>query len=92
MSRLQGLGLGSLRSDFPSQRIVGVVAIEKWFVMGSGRGTILEAGIGSKLLPIDLLMHWLAIATGSEESDIYVQLASSQSIPRLWRQPSRRLQ
>ncbi|KAI1192761.1 hypothetical protein F5X97DRAFT_316302 [Nemania serpens] len=27
--------------------------VEKWFAVGSGRGAVLKAGFGSKLLPID---------------------------------------
>ncbi len=50
-----------------SGRIARVVGIEEWFVVGFGRGTVLEASFGSKLLPIDLAVV-LATPTGLGES------------------------
>ncbi|KAI0434208.1 hypothetical protein F5Y09DRAFT_296896 [Xylaria sp. FL1042] len=97
ISHLQGLRLEPLRSGFVVVRVLslsgciaGVVAIEKWLVVGFGRGTIFISGFGSKLPPINLA-NALATLTGFEEGLRNAQLASLQSIPRLWRQLSCRL-
>ena len=52
-------GFTCKREQTPSRRIaaVAVVAIEKWLVVGFGRGTVSEASLCSKLVPVDLTLH-----------------------------------
>ncbi len=63
--RLQSLGFTVVRALLLPGRIAGVIATEKWLVVGFGRGTILEASFGSKLLPVDLEIIGISYADGT---------------------------